>query len=506
MKAANRLREVLSGQIPSWLRGFSIPAPILPVCAIVDILCWYFLFTTYNLLDHIENPSFAFDKIEGHYSSTAVQVTLFAFILLCITALLRTALLLQKTPLKPFHIFLLLLPILAGILAALFMYPVGGLDIFPYILKAKLRVVYNANPYMQVPLRAAPEDPFFPYDHFPHHTLSYGPLWTLLASLTFRITSALTGPHQLLPHVLAFKIQSILFLLGTGWLLWKFNPGRKGLLSVVFYMGNPLVLFELVANGHNDGMMAFFLIASILLLLRGRWESIPLYTSSLLVKPFPLIILPIMALFAIHRRVFSLKQLGMGSFAAAVLFTAAWYPFVDSPHVFEGILSGLQNANAIKTASVSSLLSEVLVTLEYPPAALTIQTITCIAIAVLAAFVLIGKYLRGEPLLRTIGITYLLFCALLTNLLPWYFMFFLAVSSLSSSWKDLAPGLGITFLSLGFYLFSIWAWYDAGMTTLGVHLFQALILTIPILIFSAVYLFSCRQNQTEPAVSGTPRQ
>ena len=325
MKAARRLREFLSGKISSWFPGFSSPVPILLVCAIVDILCWYFLHKTYNLLDHIENPSFAFDKIEGHFSSITVQLTLLAFILLCITALLRTALLLQEKRLKSFHLFLLLLPILVGILAALFMYPVGGLDIFPYILKAKLRVVYNANPYIQVPLRAAPEDPFYPYDHFPHHTLSYGPLWTLLASLTFRITSALTGPAQLLPHVLAFKIQSILFLFSTGWLLWKYNPGRHGLLSVVFYMGNPLVLFELVANGHNDGMMAFFLAASILLLLRGRWESIPLYTASLLVKPFPLIVFPIMAVYAIHRKFFNLKQLGLGAAAAVRLFHRLWH-------------------------------------------------------------------------------------------------------------------------------------------------------------------------------------
>lgn len=468
---------------------------VLIIAGFIESTGWFFLVRTYSIISHINDPAFAFDKIEGHFHSAVIQKTYLVFLVLCFTALYRIAWIKKRRTISSFQLLLLFLPILVGVVSAFFMYPVGGLDLFPYILRSKLMVVYRANPYIQVPLRVSPEDPFFAYDHFPHHTLGYGPVWALLARSTFYLSSLIFNPDDLLPHVFAFKAQSLLFLIGTTGVLGKYQTTRKAkIASMAFFMGNPLVLFEVLANGHNDGMMTFFLISAVLLLLKGRWESLPVFMASVLVKPFPLVLLPLLAVHALTKTTISLRKWILSVILTMILFVSLWAPFLDSPRVLPGITSGLFNANRLKTGSINSILREILILLNAPGSLVTAQFIACVILTLGLSILLIIRHLQGTPLLRAAGITFLLFCALLTNMLPWYLIFYIAVSALSSSWEDLAPAMALTCLGLVFYLISIWAWFDSGSTSLVVHIIQSFTLTIPALLYSLITLHNSSPN------------
>ncbi|MBN1264287.1 MAG: hypothetical protein JXA25_02255 [Anaerolineales bacterium] len=423
------------------------------------------------------------------------------FLSLCALSLLKIIWIRRNEEIRPAYVILLLIPIAAGLAAAFAMYPVGGLDLFHYIFKAKMMVVYNANPYIQIARKVAPSDPFFIYDPFPDHTLGYGPLWTLLAKWTFRITAAISSSESILSQVIGFKTLNLFFWVGIAILIWSNRPDlRSKLLSTIFFLGNPLVLFELITNAHNDAMMVFFLLSAIILLQKKRAESLLAFTASLLIKPFALILLPLGIVYAVKEKAFPLRKWLSACGQSLFLFFLCWIPFLDSPHLMSGFLAGMQHANALKTASIFSLLREASSLFGLSGWVSSLAFILCASITLLASGVLILQFLRGDPLLRIASMTYLIFCAILTNMLPWYLVFVITAAAFSNEWLDLAPAYTFTFLGLVFYLLSIWAWYDSGGSTFTVHLLQAGALTFPILLYSSAFILASRKRLSAEGV------
>jgi len=457
--------------------------------SLFEVLCWYYLFQNYNLFTHIQESEFAFDKISGHFFSRTIQETFFVFILLCILAVLKIILIKQNTDLRIIHLLFIFLPIISGIFAGFAMYPVGGLDLFHYIFKAKMMAEYNANPYIQIARNVAPMDPLYIYDPFPNHTLGYGPLWTLFAKWTFRLTTIFVSSGTMLSQVIGFKVINLVFIAATSFLIWQNRPDRHSkILALVIFPGNPLVIFELISNAHNDAMLVFFLLAALLLLKKGQPMSLLAFTASLLIKPFALILLPLGVVYAVTDKSVPLKKWLSACALSLLLFLLCWIPFLDSPKLPAGFIAGMQHANAIETASILSLLMEGAELINLPGWISSLLFVLCVGLTLLSAGLLILRFLQGDSLLQTAAATYLVFCAIMTNMLPWYLVFVIAAAAFSKEWAELAPAYLFTFLGLSFYLLSVWAWYDSGSSTFFVHMLQGGFLTFPILLY-AIFLF-----------------
>jgi hypothetical protein len=135
-------------------------------------------------------------------------------------------------------------------------------DIFNYITNAKLLSHYGENPYIVMPIEIIGE-PYLSFTHFANTTTIYGPIWTALSGLTY-----LLGFNTFIGHILAFKLISALSLILIASIIWVITRSIK---NVLFFVLNPLVLIELVASGHNDGVMMGFALLSFLLIQKKRY-------------------------------------------------------------------------------------------------------------------------------------------------------------------------------------------------------------------------------------------
>lgn len=194
-----------------------------------------------------------------------------------------------------------LIVVIAGLAsgaALLLMYPFGAADIFDNILHARIYAVYGANPFVDV-INQFPRDPFVPYTAWRFSPSAYGPLWELAAGLAARLAG-----DSILLNILAFKLLPALFwlltLLVAAVLLQR--TGRKPALPAFLLLAwNPMILYEVWGNGHNDMMMAFFILLAAWLIFEKRYTLAVLsLTAGTLVKYMPVLLIPAAGLIALR--------------------------------------------------------------------------------------------------------------------------------------------------------------------------------------------------------------
>lgn len=136
-----------------------------------------------------------------------------------------------------------------GILALGFLsYPAFSHDIFNYIFDARILVTHHQNPYLSTALMF-PFDDWTRFMNWTHRTYPYGPTFLPLSIIFY-----IFGFGKFITTLLAFKLMTLLFFLGSAWIINKL-AGKKGL---TFFVTNPLIIFEVIITGHLDIIMLFF--------------------------------------------------------------------------------------------------------------------------------------------------------------------------------------------------------------------------------------------------------
>ncbi len=169
----------------------------------------------------------------------------------------------------------LVVAVTVWIQVALFLMPgVYTSDIFSYIMYGRIAAVYGANPYVAPP-DAFPGDPIFTWvrPFWWGQPSVYGPLWTDLSWALTRLTDSLSLTDQVLAYKLLMNASYLVDLGLVWWLLGRLRPGdgtrRARVTAFAMFAWNPLLLFEIAGNGHNDALMVTLLLLS-LVPLAGR--------------------------------------------------------------------------------------------------------------------------------------------------------------------------------------------------------------------------------------------
>jgi hypothetical protein len=263
------------------------------------------------------------DRLSGNALVTAgVLVTVFSvssFLLLLLEAWrgnvsLRTVFLLVVG----YHVVLLGLPLLFS------------RDVYSYSFYGRIVGIYHGNPYVQTPLAYA-RDPLW-------HLLGpkwvdtpavYGPLFSTLSGFLARWFSTPIA------QVNAYRVTAIVTSMGTvtvvAWIARQVWPSRAAF-AVVAFGANPVVLFDSVASGHNDLLVALSIVVALAFLVRGReLPAIVSLSVGALIKATGVLPLVLLIVYCVARRPPQLRLRALASHlgAAVAVYLVAATPYLQ---------------------------------------------------------------------------------------------------------------------------------------------------------------------------------
>jgi hypothetical protein len=451
--------------------------------------CWSFLYIWCPLADYYDYPHLTFADLGILRNTTAV------FIALSLIYLSSYWLIKRAPRISPSIKLAIVLAVIGCGAINILVYPIGALDVFNYVIETRLAYHYGQNPYL-VTVHTSARDPFGRFGFFLDKPLGYGPVWLILSGLP----SVLAGFDDLLRSLLYFKAFNLLLLAMTGLAIARYQDDEKSRwLAAYTFLANPLVLFEGVANAHNDVMMAFLLIAALLALKRRSWLAAPLLVASAMVKFFTASLATLFAVVVLEQK-WDKARILLSLLGAAAVAVGAFAPFWANGTVIGGLGRGIEDYGSISSVSVYSLIREHLRQRQVPE---EVQSVVW--------WILAGVFAAGAPLIvwtfgadgwieRAMADVLLLFSVLLTLLFPWYLIPIVAILALRHDRIGFAFLLCSSILGLIYYPLSDWAWSDTGWSASRVHLFQALFLTVPVVVFLAarvVQRHALRRKPTE---------
>jgi hypothetical protein len=154
-------------------------------------------------------------------------------------------------------------------------------DVFSYIAYGRIAALYELNPYIWPP--SVLRDPVVPWvaDVWRTYASPYGPVWVDVQWLLARASNTLSIADQ----AVVYRLLANLLLLTNLVLVWPLlgrltpmSPAQRTT-ALAALAWNPLLLFEIAGNAHNDVLMISF---SLLGLLLFRHSSRGLLSSAAL--------------------------------------------------------------------------------------------------------------------------------------------------------------------------------------------------------------------------------
>jgi Gpi18-like mannosyltransferase len=140
------------------------------------------------------------------------------------------------------------------------------------------------------------------YATFRREPSPYGPLWAWIGAAVV----GTLGTGSLVANLLAFKVLAVLAYTLQAALIYLILCRRKPALAnvgLLAFAWNPLVLYEFVANGHNDAVMMAFVLLGVFFWDRGRiYLMVAALTAALLIKIPVAFLLPLFLVAAARPR------------------------------------------------------------------------------------------------------------------------------------------------------------------------------------------------------------
>ncbi len=214
------------------------------------------------------------------------------------------------------------------------MYPTNAIDVYIYAARSRLLTTWGDNPNAARPVTYWDADRYMRYAsrEWADNLSPYGPLWNQLAAPMTWI-----GGDSIGVAIIGFKLLSAGAAIATAWFIHAIVRDRHpewALPAALFWLWNPLVLWDGIGNAHNDVTLILPVVAALWAWHKrlDRWV-IPLLLTSVLIKYVTLILIPV-ALAALWRRRrdnrIRMSGLAWAAFATLALVAVSMYPFYDA--------------------------------------------------------------------------------------------------------------------------------------------------------------------------------
>ena len=163
--------------------------------------------------------------------------------------------------------------------------------------------------------------------------------------------------------ILLMKAQALLSLALvsalTAWLVWQRRRSPLALQQALFLLlWNPLLLFDIAGNAHNDLWMVLGLLLAVALAERRRFDlALTALTAGALVKFVPLLIMPLLATAAVRRLGWrqAVRQLAVGLALSLLLAWLCYRPFWPLADPLR-----LAQRSGLNTTSILTLVREII--------------------------------------------------------------------------------------------------------------------------------------------------
>ncbi len=477
---------------------------------------WSLVARWYSLPANETNTHFAFEKIPGGFASPVLRSTLLLFLMMGAIYAGGYYLISRQDRVSSGARFAIVAMVCLPAIANLFVYPVGALDVFNYMIELKLAYGYGENPYL-VTFAGYREDPFALPAFLVDVPLFYGPVWLI----AYGLPVVLVGFQSIIGLLGALKLFNLGLLVLTGLVIYRSHQDdRAGWLGVYLFLANPLVLFEGVGNAHNDVLMTLFLIAALVAFHRKSVIAGPMFALSALVKLFTIVLAPLLLAVMLRGR-WRWRRLALAGSLALLVVVVSVMPYWADGAMVDGLREGTAKSQEMNHVSVLSLAQQAVSTnsvssgfaplfaigsgspsspagesstlpawqtktaFGLPSVAVRRALVTqvCLAVFVVLALVIAAAVARGRVMEAGVVATLMLFSLLLTNLYPWYLIPIVACVALWQSRRGLGYVFVGTTLGLAYYPAYVYARFGSGWDELTIHLFLALFLTVPMLIY-----------------------
>ncbi|MFA6428557.1 MAG: hypothetical protein WCW02_03380 [Candidatus Buchananbacteria bacterium] len=333
--------------------------------------------------------------------------------------------------------------------------PLLSTDFYTYLIQSKVLSNYSFSPYL-ITTDLFSADPVYHATVWDKTLSPYGPVQFLL----YWLPSKLFGNCFWL-NFLSFKILNLVFFWGCAFVIYlistKFNS--KFTNQVLYlWLWNPLVLLELLLNGHNDVFMIFFILLAGYFLLQDKiLTSLIFLVCAFFTKLTSIIVAPFFLLFLVlNNKLDKLLKLLLGFLLTASLLVL----FVLAPFGFNlSFLNGIRAVSGLCNIATSSFLQSLLafgVSFKVGLGSVFIceSQVVFLGYAVLAVvFLILGWLFKKDPkvfrLFELSALAFLGYLVLVAGWVqPWYFLWPIALCLLSE--KLFYRKLVLTLTLLGF--------------------------------------------------------
>ncbi|MDQ2848182.1 MAG: polyprenol phosphomannose-dependent alpha 1,6 mannosyltransferase MptB [Actinomycetota bacterium] len=318
--------------------------------------------------------------------------------------------------------------------------PIFSRDVYSYLAVGSMSV-HGFNPYDAGPYDTLGDSDVFSHQvdaRWQHTPTPYGPAYVMIS----KAVVAITGQHL----VLAVLVQRLVELVGIAAIIWALPrlARRCGIDPVAaLWLGalNPLVLFHLIAGGHNEALMLGAMLAGLVIALDRSWVvGVAIITLAVAIKATAAMALPFLVIALALRRSTAWRDLLRRAIAVAavglVVFAAISWAAGDG----FGWLAGLGAPGMVRSfLSVSTSLGigagqigRVLGLGDHSDAAISVmQPLGTVAGALLAVGVMWLTWRRRLEPVAGLGLAFGAFVLLGPVIQPWYLLW--AVLPLAAS-------------------------------------------------------------------------
>ncbi len=337
---------------------------------------------------------------------------------------------------------------IAIIATALLVVPFGSSDMSYYFAAGRAQVgglnIYTESWYME-------KDFVYPVPHDTIIGFSYGPIIAHLFRMLYQISGGeivwfmLYWKMFMLGCIIAavFLIKKLIQTLGS-------SIDKKALYAV--FLLQPLVLFEILVNGHFDVLWILAVLAAIIYAHKKRWSLvIPLLIVGVWVKFVPALMAPFFLLwwwqsFTKENWKIQVRETILGIFLGGLVSVVAWYSYWEGFSVFKSVLIQSKWAVMSLFASFYFSLKPLFVSLFHDNAHQVLTRLVHGLVFVLFVYFLwpyvkkVIAIIRKKTVWSTSEYIAAMFVFLLVYLLVWQ--------------KSFLPWYGLWFLPFGLVLYS----------------------------------------------------